>query len=114
MISNLMARKLRDQLIPPSERFDATVTLLPDGTATEISCHGCWWKPLDIKLTTYGGVSITGSERLIHIPAEQIGASEIRQRDRITVGTVAYTVMTSRKASVSTVWQCLVVQEDGV
>jgi len=117
MISNQLARALRDQTIPQSERFPATVTLLPDsGSPTTIAAQGCWWKPLDVTLDNYGGILLEGSERIINIPAEWIHTTgapaearqEIRRRDRVTVGSVSYLVLSAGLRSVSSRWECLV------
>jgi hypothetical protein len=112
-----MARTLRDRCIPQSERFAATIMLLPDGASpTTITAQGCWWKPLDVRQTTYGGVAIEGTERIINIPAEQVNdpgeTQEIRRRDKITVDSVVYRVLSAGLRSVSSRWECLVNEVD--
>lgn len=118
MITNPMARALRNMLIPRDQLFAATVTLLPSSNSpVSLTCSNCWWKPLDVKLVTYNNVMIESLDRLIHIPAEAINSSGavsaaparwIRELDTIVAGGVTFVVKTSRLISVSSVWECLV------
>lgn len=118
MITSATARGLRTALIPPDQLFSATVTLLPNAASpTVLTCAGCWWKPLDVRLQSYGGIILEGKERLINIPAEQVNPSNnatsvggvwIREKDHITVGSTVFVVLSAGLRSVSTRWECLV------
>jgi hypothetical protein len=112
MLSNMVARGLRERAVPQSEKFTACVTMLPDSANPEtVTAIGCWWKPLDVKLTTYGGVNLQGFERIINVPAEYIACStqkQIRHRDRVEVNGATYLVLAPGLRSVSSRWECLV------
>lgn len=115
MITNPMARALRNMLIPRDQLFTATVTTTPGSASSQtLSCTNCWWKPLSTKTLTYSGVPIAAADRLLHIPAEQINGSgspqvtiEIRPRDTAVVNGVNYQVLSAKIQSVSSCWELL-------
>ena len=109
MLTRAIARSLMG-LIP--EKVNATITLLPDSASpTSVTIRSSWMKPMDVRLTTYGGVNLQGDETRINIPDHELNPTdngrEIRPRDQICVSGVNYIVLSARLASVRTVWECL-------
>ncbi|WP_397570655.1 hypothetical protein [Schlesneria sp. T3-172] len=110
-----MARSLM-ALVP--ERVPATVALNPDSnTVTLIPVHGAWLKPVNVALTTYGGVNLQGNETLLMVPDHELNSQgegrEIRPRDKITCAGATYRVHAARLKTVRTVWECVVRKEIG-
>jgi len=113
MLSRILAQSLM-QIIP--EKFTATITLSPDMEAPVIATvFGAWWKPMNVQLSTYGGIQLQGNETRIRIPDHELNANghrlQIRPNDRITVDGADYNVISSNLMTVRTVWDCLVRKE---
>ncbi|WP_157606139.1 hypothetical protein [Schlesneria paludicola] len=66
---------------------------------------------MDVRLSTYGGFNLQGNETRINIPDHELNpmenGREIRPGDQICVTGVNYIVLSTRLASVRTVWECL-------
>lgn len=93
------------------ERFAATVTLTPDYDNESVSVYNAWFKPMDVKMDTYGGIALQGDETRIMVPDHELNPAgngrEIVTGDYITVGTTVYVVRVSRLKTVRTVWECI-------
>ena len=113
MLNRLLATSL---LVIVPDKFSAQVTLLPESTTpTVLSVNSAWFKPLDVKLTSYGGVELQGNETRIRVPDREVNPTnngrEIRPRDKIQVSDDVYLVISARLTTVRTVWDCLVRRE---
>ena len=110
MLSRTIARSLM-ALVP--EKRTAVLTLLPDSPSPiTVNAFNAWLKPMDVRLSSYGGVNLQGDETRIKIPDHELNPGnngrEIRPRDAIVMDGTSYTVIAARLTCIRTVWECIV------
>lgn len=112
MLDRTIAQSLMS-LVP--QKIPATVTLSVDGASVTISVFNAWFKPINVRSTVYGNVTLQGDETTIKIPDAELNPAnngrEIRPRDTIVVSGETYNVLAARLMTVRTVWECLVRKE---